>query len=228
MTTAKFGPEAAGRWTDEAYADPRRYLGRRAELVRSLGPRLQDGDTVLDLACGDAGLAEYLLPLGLHYVGVDASPAMVEAARARLGAGAPVELADIDEFEPRSPVAATTVFRALYYARDRAAFLRRVADFTERKLVFDLDPRRYRLDVVNAELRAAGWTSLALRPFFVPQTLRLPEPLARALVATERIRPLARAILRVRFTYVCVASRSRAAPALRGRAAPRGRGSAPP
>ncbi len=228
MTTAKFGPETAGRWTDEAYADPERYLGHRAELVRSLGPPLEVGDTVLDLACGDAGLAEYLLPHGLHYVGVDASAAMVDAARARLGGVAPVELADIDEYEPESSVAATTVFRALYYARDRAAFLRRVADFTERKLVFDLDPRRYRLDVVYAELRAAGWTSLTLRPFFVPQTVRLPGPLARTLVATERIRPLARTILRVRFTYVCVASRPGGAPARRGRAAPRGRASAPP
>ena len=38
------------------------------------------------------------------------------------------------------PVAATTIFRAIYYARDRRAFFRHVAAFTEKKLVFDLEP----------------------------------------------------------------------------------------
>ena len=208
MSTAKFGSERAARWSEEAYADGERYLAHRADLVRSLGPPLASGDTVLDLACGDAGLAEFLLPHGLRYVGVDASPAMVAAARQRLGDRAQVELADLDEFRPDGPVAATTVFRALYYARDRAAFFRRVEEFTERKLVFDLNPRRYALDDVLRELTEAGWSMLTLHPFFVPQTVRVPPPFGRALVAAEGIGPLARAMLRFRFTYLCVASRS--------------------
>jgi len=208
VSTAKFGSETAARWSDEAYADGGRYLAHRAELVRLLGPPLASGDTVLDLACGDAGLAEFLLPHGLRYIGVDASPAMVEAARRRLGDRASIELADLDAFRPESPVAATTVFRALYYARDRVAFFRRVAGFTEQKLVFDLNPRRYALDDVRRELVDAGWPSLTLRPFLVPQTVRVPEPLGRALVAAERVRPLAWTLLRFRFTYLCVASRS--------------------
>ena len=36
------------------------YLAHRAELVLALGPQLAPGDTVLDLACGDGGLADYL------------------------------------------------------------------------------------------------------------------------------------------------------------------------
>jgi SAM-dependent methyltransferase len=208
MSTAKFGPEHARRWTDEAYADPARYLGHRADLVQRLGPPLSVGDTVLDLACGDARLAEFLLPHGLNYIGVDASPAMVAAARRLLDDTAQIELGDLDEFRPAGPVAATTVFRALYYAADRGTFFRRVAEFTERKLVFDLDPRRYSLEDVRRELVAVGWDVLTLRPFFVPQTVWLPEPVGRALVAAERIRPLAWTLLRVRFTYLCVASRS--------------------
>ena len=44
--------------------------------------------------------------------------------------------------------------------------------YTERKLVFDLNPRQYRVDDVVADLRAAGLDRVALRPFFVPQTRR--------------------------------------------------------
>jgi SAM-dependent methyltransferase len=208
VSTTKFGEERAARWSDDAYADGDRYLARRADLVRRLGPPLVSGDTVLDLACGDAGLAEFLLPHGLRYIGVDASPAMVAAARHRLGERGSVELGDLDGFRPPGRVAAATVFRALYYARDRAAFFRGVAEFTDRKLVFDLNPRRYALDDVRRELAAAGWDRLTLRPFFVPQTVRVPGPLGRALVAAETVRPLARALLRFRFTYLCAASRS--------------------
>ena len=69
---------------------------------------------------------------------------------------------------------ATTIFRAIYYARDRRALLERIAGYTERKLVFDLNPRQYRLADVRADLRAAGFDRLELRPFFVPQTRALP------------------------------------------------------
>ena len=195
----------AGRWSDEQYADPGGYLGHRAELVRLLGPELEPGDTVLDLACGDGGLAELLLPHGLAYLGVDGSPEMVDAARRRLGARARVELGDLNDFAPPEPVAATTVFRALYYARDRAAFFRRVAGFTTKKLVFDLNPRQFPVATVRAELAAAGFTDVVLRPFLVPQNVRLPGLLRRAAVALEPT-PLARAALRFRFTYLVAAT----------------------
>jgi SAM-dependent methyltransferase len=206
-TSAKYDP-LAERWSDEAYADAVSYLRHRADLVVSLGPRLEPGDTVLDLACGDAGFAEFLLPRGLAYVGVDASEPMVAAARRRLGERARVELADLNEFRPDGPVAATTCFRAIYYARDRRAFLRQVAGYTERKLVFDLSPRRYDVEEVRADLRAAGFDVLELHPFFAPQRVALPSPMSALLRGLERAGPLARALLRLRFSYVCAASRS--------------------
>jgi SAM-dependent methyltransferase len=203
----KFGPETAAGWSEEAYANLARYLSRRAELVRSLGPPLQKGDTVIDLACGDGALAEFLLPYGLAYHGVDASPAMVEAARRRLGDRATFEQGDVDDFAPPEPVAATTLFRALYYPRDRKAFFRRVADFTERKLVFDLNPRQYPLGQVRAELDAAGWARLETKPFFVPQTVAMPRTLQALLTATESVRGVSNLLLRFRFTYLCAASK---------------------
>jgi SAM-dependent methyltransferase len=198
---------AAEGWSDEAYADSAAYLGHRADLVVSLGPALRPGDRVLDLACGDAGLAEFLLPRGLAYLGVDASEPMVDAARRRVGGRAEVELGDLNGYRPPEPVAATTCFRAIYYATDRRAFFRHVAGYTERKLVFDLNPRQYRLDDVRADLRAAGFDRLALRPFFAPQRVALPRPLRAALHAAERTGPLARLALRFRFSYLCAASR---------------------
>ena len=197
----------ASDWTDAAYADAFAYLDHRAELVVSLGADLVPGDEVLDLACGDGGLGEHLLARGLRYTGVDAEPAMVSSARARLGDRARLAVGDLDTYAPAEPVAATTVFRAIYYAADRAAFFRRVAGFTETKLVFDLNPRQFPVEEVTADLRAAGFRDLQLRPFFVPQTRRLPSPATGALVALERTGPIARLALRVRFTYLVAASR---------------------
>jgi len=195
-TSAKYAG-AAERWSEEAYADSVAYLRHRAELIVSLGPPLEPGDRILDLACGDAGLADFLRPY--EYLGVDASEEMVRAAQRR---GARVELADLNDYEPPEPVAATTCFRAIYYARDRRELFRRVAGYTEKKLVFDLNPRQYDVDDVRADLAAAGFDRVTLRPFFVPQTRALPAALATLLRAAERSGPVARAALRFRFTYL--------------------------
>jgi SAM-dependent methyltransferase len=202
----QYARQAEG-WTEQAYADVGAYLAHRAQLIQSLGRPLGRGDTVLDLACGDGGLGEALLARGLRYIGIDATSEMVDSARRRLAGRAEIELGDLNDYVPREPVAATTVFRAIYYAHDRAAFFRHVAGFTEKKLVFDLNPRQYQVDDVLAELRAAGFSSIALRPFLVPQTVSLPRPLVAAAKALERSGPLARLALRVRFTYLVAASR---------------------
>jgi SAM-dependent methyltransferase len=197
----------APSWTERAYADAASYLAHRADLITMLGPRLEPDDEVLDLACGDAGLGEHLLERGLRYRGVDATPEMVAEARARLGSRAVAELGDLNDYTPPAPVAATTVFRAVYYARSRIDFFRHVAGFTEKKLVFDLNPRQYRVDDVLADLRSAGFESVVLRPFLVPQTVSLPRTLVRVATVLERAGPLARLLLRVRFTYLVAASR---------------------
>jgi SAM-dependent methyltransferase len=196
----------AEAWTDRAYADSRTYLAHRADLVVSLGPELVPGDEVLDLACGDGGLGELLLARGLRYHGVDSTPEMVDAARLRLGERAVVDAGDLNEYVPPAPVAATTVFRAIYYAHDRSVFFRHVATFTEKKLVFDLNPRQYALEDVLQDLHIAGFARVTLRPFFMPQARALPRPAASLARALERTGPLARVALRFRFTYLVAAS----------------------
>lgn len=196
MTTWEKYRGKAQAWSEEQYADAHAYLAHRADLIRSLGPPLAAGDTVLDLACGDGGLAGFLD--GLRYVGVDANEEMVASGRAQ---GRELVLADLNDYAPPAPVQATTIFRAIYYARDRRAFFARIRGYTERKLVFDLNPRQYRLDDVRADLEAAGFTRLDTRPFFVPQTHALP-----FLQLLERTGPLAQLLLRYRFTLLCAAS----------------------
>jgi len=202
----QYARQAEG-WTEQAYADVGAYLEHRAELIESLERPLATGDTVLDLACGDGGLGDALLARGLTYHGIDSTSEMVESARGRLAGRAEIELGDLNDYAPAEPVAATTIFRAIYYARDRAAFFRHVAGFTEKKLVFDLNPRQYLVDDVLADLRAAGFGSISLRPFLVPQTVTLPGPVLAAAKALEHSGPLARLALRLRFTYLVAASR---------------------
>ena len=191
----KYAGSADG-WSEEQYADTHAYLAHRAELIRTLGPLLRPGDSVLDLACGDGGLGDFLA--GLRYVGVDASEEMVAAGVAR---GRALVRADLNDYSPEEPVQATTLFRAVYYARDRRALFMHIRAYTERKLVFDLNPRQYRLEDVRADLEAAGFTRLDTRPFFVPQTRAAP-----LLTLLERSGPLARLLLRYRFTLLCAAS----------------------
>jgi len=197
----KYGHAAEG-WSEEQYADSHAYLAHRAELIVALGPELGPGDNVLDLACGDGGLADYLH--GRKYIGVDASPEMVAAAKRR---GRNVVLGDLNEYVPPQPVAVTTCFRAIYYARDRRAFFERVAGYTEKKLVFDLNPRQYRVDDVRGDLRAAGFDEFVLRPFFSPQRHALPRIAASLLHGLELSGPLARLLLKARFSYLCAAFR---------------------
>jgi SAM-dependent methyltransferase len=201
MTAGKYDRQAE-RWSETAYGDTTAYLAHRAELIGSLGPPLERGDSLLDLACGDGGLADYLPTV--RYAGVDSSPEMVRAGTER---GRNVVLGDLNDFEPPEPVAATTCFRAIYYATDRAAFFRRVVGYTERKFVFDLNPRQYGVADVRADLRRAGFDQFRLQPFFSPQRFALPRPLVVALHALERSGPLASLLLAVRFTYLCVAFR---------------------
>ncbi len=198
---------AAPRFTEGEYGDPRRYFARRAEIVLSLGPPLLPGETLLDLACADASFAEPVLAAGLRYVGVDASERMVEVARSRLGQRARIELGDLHGYCPAAPVAATVCFRSLHLVSDRTAFFRHVGGFTEKKLVFDVSPRRDSLAELRSQLRAAGFERIASRPFFVPQHYALPRPLAAALQAAERAGPLARLLLAFKFSYLCAAWR---------------------
>jgi SAM-dependent methyltransferase len=191
------------------YADPVRYTARRAEIALGLGPPVPPGATVLDLACGDANMAEPFLARGLRYRGVDGSAAMIEEARGRLAGRVPLDVARIDEFEPPAPVELTVCLRAFFYPPDRRAFFRRIAGYTSTKFVFDFDPRVYDRAEIEADVLAGGFERIWLRPFFLPQRVSVPAPVRAALTGLEHAGPVARAALRVRGIWFCAASPAR-------------------
>jgi ubiquinone/menaquinone biosynthesis C-methylase UbiE len=75
----EFFSSAAGEW-DRLRAE---LFGRRADLMGLLG-LLDESWTVGDLGCGTGQVAHSLSPFVHRVVAVDGSPAMLEAARARL------------------------------------------------------------------------------------------------------------------------------------------------
>jgi trans-aconitate methyltransferase len=87
--------------------DPATYA-RNARFVSDLGSPVVDllapqrGERILDLGCGDGALTRKLVELGSEVVGVDSSPAQVEAAK-KLGLDARIanaeELPFCEEFD---------------------------------------------------------------------------------------------------------------------------------
>jgi trans-aconitate methyltransferase len=74
--------KAGQTWNTEAYAANGRFVANLAsDVVALLAP--QPGETILDLGCGDGALTERLAATGAVVVGVDASAAMLAAARQR-------------------------------------------------------------------------------------------------------------------------------------------------
>jgi SAM-dependent methyltransferase len=190
----------AERYSAHDYANAEAYYARRATVVAR---QLQPGASILDFACGDGGLGRHLLARGFDYRGVDASAPMVEVARRALGDDRVVH--GTLEYAPPGDVDATTIFRSLYLAPDRRAFLEHLLAFTKSKLIFDFDPRAHDPRAVLDDVRAAGWRRVEVRPFLTPQRGTLPRPLQALLHAVEPL-PGARVLTRVRFPLLVSAS----------------------
>ncbi|HEX8693346.1 MAG TPA: metalloregulator ArsR/SmtB family transcription factor [Longimicrobium sp.] len=137
----EFFSSAAGQW-DRLRAE---LFGQRADLAGLLG--LLDPEwTVADLGCGTGQVSESLAPFVRRVVAVDSSPAMLAAARKRLGALASVEVRagelealPLDDGEAD----AALLFLVLHYVAEPQAALaeaRRVLKSGGRVLVVDMAP----------------------------------------------------------------------------------------
>ena len=198
----KFDRIAHG-YSERDYAEPERYAAHRAKVILGLA-RLEPGDSVLDLGCGDGIMAPPMLAAGLRYEGSDASKGMVDAARAR-NPGLPFTVARSEDFRPAEPVDATICLRSFYYPADRIAFFRHVAGYTRKAFVFDFRPRDHPVREIVAALREAGFGELRLQPFFLPQLRRLPAVALPAVYGLERLGPPALLATRLYGRVFCAA-----------------------
>ena len=97
--------------------------GMAGDLVELLGPR--PGEVVLDLGCGTGELAAAIAATGARVLAVDSDPAMVAAARRRLGEDR-VVLADGHAFTLAEPVDAVFSNAALHWMPRPAEVIARV------------------------------------------------------------------------------------------------------
>jgi SAM-dependent methyltransferase len=196
----------AERWSDDAYANAALFYRRRADVVAALGGKLTPGMRILELGCADGGLSQVLVGDGFHVEGVDVSSRMIELARRRVPDGARFEVGNLNEYAPAEPVAATIGFRVLPYVDDLAAFFARVASFSTEKILFDLVPSSGpTLEAVESALREAGLGRVEVRPWLLPARTRIPRGATAIVSGVERLRPVALAISRRRFSVVVAA-----------------------
>jgi trans-aconitate methyltransferase len=98
-------------WNTAAYADNGRFVATLAAgVVELLAPKA--GERILDLGCGDGALTEQLAAKGAQVIGVDNSPAMLDAARKR---GLQVELYSADALPYRHQFDAVFSNAALHW-----------------------------------------------------------------------------------------------------------------
>src|SRR5262245_3164905 len=84
-------------WDPESYARNARFVAELATgVVELLAP--QPAERILDLGCGDGYLTARLQAAGCDVLGVDASPAQVQAAR-RAGVRAQLAAAEALDFQ---------------------------------------------------------------------------------------------------------------------------------
>lgn len=75
--------EKSGKWYKNIVGDDGHYYHQKIILPHTLRLlKLQKGDSLLDLACGQ-GVLERQIPDDVDYVGIDISPSLIEEARSK-------------------------------------------------------------------------------------------------------------------------------------------------
>ncbi len=108
-----------GEWSAEGYAANARFVAELGGAVFDLLAPLP-GERILDLGCGDGALTEKLVAAGASVLGVDASPDMIRAARAR---GLDAQVVDGQHLDFGPDFDAVFTNAALHWMPDGAAVI---------------------------------------------------------------------------------------------------------
>lgn len=117
--------DAGQQWDAAAYGRSFGFVAQLAEdLVGLLDPR--PGERIVDLGCGTGTLAAGIAARGADVLGIDADPAMIEAARAA-HPGLRFEVVSAYDFTTDTPLDAVFSNAALHWMTRPEDVLRRVA-----------------------------------------------------------------------------------------------------
>jgi trans-aconitate methyltransferase len=106
-------------WTSESYRQNAAYVpALGAAVLHLLNPR--PGERILDVGCGEGSLTERLVASGADVVGIDASEAMIVAARGR---GLDARLMNAEQLPFSEEFDAVFSNAALHWVRDHDALL---------------------------------------------------------------------------------------------------------
>jgi ubiquinone/menaquinone biosynthesis C-methylase UbiE len=160
------------RWTETPAGSFALRLQQRL-LVDLLAPKW--GDSVLDVGCGAGANLQLLADMGVHVTGLDRSPAMVAAARHKLGR-VPVLLGDATELPfPDDSFDLAVVNTTLEWLAEPTTALREVVRVTRRRVYIGILNRwsahaaRHR---VQAGVPLSAYSQAQFRPpHFVPRLL---------------------------------------------------------
>lgn len=131
-------------------------------IVRLLEPvRKRDG-VVVELGCGSGLLTTHLVGAGHRVIATDASPAMLELARATVGAGAETRLLALPDQSIPAADAIVSVGHVLNYLADEAAIERAlgaIADALRPGGVLAIDLCDLEYGAARRDVATRGWVS---------------------------------------------------------------------
>ncbi len=175
----KFSRTAWG-FSERSYVNLDAFMGHRLDLILRWGTPLNPGDRVLELGCGDGYLGCLLARYGLEYWGADIAPGMVEAARERARAqcvNAQFLVMDMnDPWIDESFDAIIALMGSFFiYAQDPLRVLRWMRSHASKKIIVDWNHFcSISLREAVQYVQAAGFGHVAVRPFLVPTSRKIP------------------------------------------------------
>lgn len=180
---------AAGQeWSAQIYADNARFVADLGSpVLELLSP--QAGERILDLGCGDGALTEKIKAAGCDVHGFDASPELLEAARAR---GLSVTLGDGQSLAFDREFDAVFSNAALHWMLKPKAVVQGVAKALKPNARFVAEFGGFtNVAAITTALRvsliAAGVDGLAVRPWYFPSVSEYKALLETSGFAVSRI-----------------------------------------